>query len=84
MTSTSHDLNKVTLQTSLKRNSSNLSYISFLGMNSENLIVEFHVPYIFNMHIKFRLNQILFNIRSINLFFIYNFRLQKLEILTFL
>ena len=50
----------------------------------ENLIVEFHVPYIFNMHIKFRLNQILFNIRSINLFFIYNFRLQKLEILTFL
>ena len=48
----------------------------------ENLIVEFHVPYIFNTHIKFRLNQILFTIRSINLFFIYNFRLQKFEILT--
>ena len=46
----------------------------------ENLIVEFHVLYIFNTHIKFRLNHILFTIRSINLFFIYNFRLQKFEI----
>ena len=46
----------------------------------EYLIVEFHVPYIFNTHIKFRLNQILFTIRSKNLFFIYNFRLQKFEI----
>ena len=48
----------------------------------ENLIFEFHVPYIFKTHIKFCLNKILFTIRSINLFFIYNFRLQKFEILT--
>ena len=76
--------NKVSLQTSLERNSSNFSYISFLGMNFENLTVEFHVPYILNIHIKFHSNRILFTIWSINLFFIYNFRLQKLEIITFI
>ena len=69
--------NKVSLQTSLKRNSSNLLYISFLGENFENLTVEFHVPYVLNMHIKFRSNRILFVIWSINLFFIHNFRSQK-------
>ena len=82
MTSTSHDLSKVTLQTSLERNSSNLSYISFLDVNFENLTVEFYVPYVLNMHIIS--NRMLFTIRSINLFFIHNFRLQKLEILTFI
>ena len=34
-------------------------------------------------HIKFHANRMLFNFRSINLFFMYNFRLQKLKILTF-
>ena len=48
-------------------------------MNFKNLTVEFHVSYILNMHIKFCSNQMLFTIRSINLFFIYNFRSQKLE-----
>ena len=38
-------MNKVSLQTSLKRNPLNLSYISFSGVNFENLIVEFQVPY---------------------------------------
>ena len=54
-------MNKVSLQTSLERNSSNFSYIPFLGVNFENLNVEFHVPYVPNMHIKFRSNRILFD-----------------------
>ena len=54
-------MNKVSLQTSLERNSSNFSYIPFLGVNFENLTVEFHVPYVLNMHIKFRSNRILFD-----------------------
>ena len=53
-------MNKVSLQTSLKSIPSNLSYISFSGVNFENLIVEFQVPYILNMHIKFHSNRILF------------------------
>ena len=67
-------MNKVSLQTSLERNPSNLSYISFSGVNFENLIVKFHIPYVLNMHIKFRSNWILFTIRSINLFCIHNLR----------
>ena len=63
---------------------SNFSYISFLGVNFKNLTVEFHVPYVLNMHIKFCSNQILFIVWSINLFFIYNFRLQKLQIIIFI
>ena len=35
--------NKASLQTSLERNSSNFSYISFLGVNFENLTVRFHI-----------------------------------------
>ena len=34
----------------------------FLGVNFENLIVEFHITYVFNIHIKFRSNRILFTI----------------------
>ena len=41
--------NKVSLQTSLERNSLNFSYISFLGVNFENLTVEFHAPYVLNI-----------------------------------
>ena len=76
-------MNKVSLQTNLERNSLNFSNISFFGVQFENLTVEFHIPYVLNMHIKFFSNRILFTIRSINLFFIQNFRLQKFEILTF-
>ena len=52
------------------------SYISlfFFFVNFENLTIELHVPYVLNIHIKFRLNWILFIILSINLFFIHNFR----------
>ena len=67
----------------LEINFLNFSYL-FFGVNFENLTVEFHVFHALNMHIKFHSNQILFTILSINLFFIYNFRLQKLEIITFI
>ena len=68
---------------SLERNFTNFLYISFLCVNFENLTVEFHVPYVLNMYIKFHSNWILFIIRLINLFFIYNFRSKKFEISTF-
>ena len=48
----------------------------------ENLTVELHVLYILKTHVKFHANRILFTIRSKNLLYIYiyNFRLQQLEI----
>jgi len=49
----------------------------------ENITVGLYILYIFNTHIKFCANKMLFTIQFINLFFIYNFRLQKLEIYTF-
>ena len=39
-----------------------------------------HVLYVFNMHVKFHVNKILFSIQSMNLYFIDNFKLQKLKI----
>ena len=54
-----------------------LSKLTPLKKNSGAAIV-------LNMHIKFRSNRMLFIIRLINLFFIHNFRSQKLEILRFL
>ena len=46
----------------------------------ENLTIGLHVLYILNTNVKFLATWMLFAIRSINLFFIYNFILQKLEI----
>ena len=46
----------------------------------EKLTVKLHVLYIFNIFVKFRVNWTLFIIRFINLIFMHNFRLQKLEI----
>ena len=46
----------------------------------ENLTVKLHILYVLKTHVKFHTNRMLFIIRSINLFFMYNFRLQKLEI----
>ena len=60
-------MDKVSLQICLKRNFLNFSDIFFLGVNFENLTIEFYVPYVFNMSIKFCSNQ-LFTIRSTNLF----------------
>ena len=68
---------------SLERNHSNLSYISFSGVNFKNLSIKFHVLNVLNIHVKFHSIRMLFTIRSMNLLFIHNFRLQKLEILTF-
>ena len=50
-------------------------YIYIFIVNFKNLILI--------MYIKFYSNKMLFIIRSINFFFMHNFRLQKLEILTF-
>ena len=46
----------------------------------ENLSDELLILYVFNIHIKFRSNQMLIIIRSINVFFMHNLKLQKLEI----
>ena len=45
----------------------------------ENLTVRLHFLYILNTHIKFRVNQMLFIIQSLNLIFMHNFRLLILE-----
>ena len=42
-----------------------------------NLTIWLYVLYVINKHIKFCVNQMLFTIWSINLFFMYNFRLQN-------
>ena len=49
-------MNKVSLQTSLEENFLNFSYIYILSVNFENLTVEFHVPYVLNIHMKFGSN----------------------------
>ena len=48
-------------------------------MYFENLLVELYILYALNMQVKFRSNQMLFTIRFINLFFMHNLILQKLE-----
>ena len=58
---------------------SKLFYYGLLNVNFENQIIELHVFYVFNMHVKFHSNWMLFTIQSINSFFMHNFRLQKLE-----
>jgi len=45
----------------------------------ENVTIGLHVLYVFKMYVKFHSNQILFTLRSINLYFMPNLRLQKLE-----
>ena len=49
----------------------------------ENLTIELQVLYVLKTYAKFYVNQILFTIQSINLFFMYNFKLQKLKIKKF-
>ena len=49
--------NKVSLQISLERNSTNSSYIFILSVNFENLIVKLHVLIISLMLTKFQENQ---------------------------
>ena len=59
-------MNKVSLQISLKRDSINLSYISILSVNFENLTVRLHVLIIFFMHVKFQEDQRSIAISSTN------------------
>ena len=49
----------------------------------ENLTVVLHVFYTLNTHIKFCINKILFIIWFIRLYFMHNFKLQKLTIWKF-
>ena len=70
----------VSLQTSLEKNPSNFVNIFLLYVNFENLIFRFHSPYVLNIHVKFHSNRMLLTKQSINLFFIHNFILQRLEI----
>ena len=46
----------------------------------ENLIVRLYILYVINTYFKFHVNRMLFTIRSLNLLFILNLKLQKLEI----
>ena len=62
-----------------KENPSNSFYIFSLNMNFENLTVRLRVLCALNMRVKFRSNRMLFTIRSIKLFFIYNFLSQNLK-----
>ena len=50
-------VNKVFLQTSLEKNSTNFSYISILNVNFENLTIRLHILIIFFMLAKFQENQ---------------------------
>ena len=56
--------NKVSLQTSLKRNTSNSSYIYILNVNFKNLTVGLNVRIISFMLAKFQENQILIAMSS--------------------
>ena len=62
-------MNKISLQISLERNHSNFSYIFLMYVKFENLTTTLHIIYILFIHVKFHLNQMLFTIQSINLFY---------------
>ena len=51
-----------------------------MATHFENQTIELHVLYVLKKHVKFQANRMLFTIQSINLFFMYNLRLQNLEI----
>ena len=61
-------MDMISLQISLERNSSNSSYTFLLNAKFENLTIGLRFLYVYNMHVKFHSNQMLFTIRSINLF----------------
>ena len=50
-----------------------------MNLYFENFTVGLHILYVLNMHVSFHTNQMLFTIRSINSYFMYYFKLQKLE-----
>ena len=59
-------MSKASLRPSLERKFSNFSYISFLGVNFEYLIIEFHVSYVLNIHqISFKSDVIYYSINKL-------------------
>ena len=50
----------------------------------ENLTVKLYVLYTLNTYVKFCVNQILFTISSISLYFMHNFKLQILQFKQFI
>ena len=46
----------------------------------ENLTIRLYIFYVFNAHVKFWVNWVLFTIQFINLFFMPNFRQQPLNL----
>ena len=59
----------------------NVTLPNYFLQNSyfENLIVEFHVLYVLNIHTNFHVNWLLFTIQSINSFIIHYFKLKNFE-----
>ena len=60
----------------------NITPFNNLLLNSyfKNLIVGLFILYVLNIHVNFNSNKMLFIIQLINLFFMHNFRPQKLKI----
>ena len=72
-----YENDKIQLQTPTKK----LTKLYILKLNvTIGMLFFFYFFLILNMHVKFGSNRIIFTIRSINLFFIHNLRLYKLEI----
>ena len=71
---------KIQLQNQLQSQAINSLNKRNITAYFENLTVELHVLYALNTHVKFCVNRILFNISSIILYFMYNFKSQKLAI----
>ena len=73
----SHPIKKILSGVTL----SNVTPPNNLLLNSyfKNLTVGLHILYVFNMHANFYINQMLFIIRFINLYFMQYFKLQKFE-----
>ena len=73
-------LDQVQLQNWLQSQTTNSLNKRNITAYFENLTVELHVLCALNTHVKICVNQILFTILSIILYFMYNFKLQKLAI----
>ena len=69
------------IQVTLGVTLSNVTPLNNLLLNSnfENITVELHVLYVFNMHVNFYTNKILFTIQSINSYFMQYLNYKKLE-----
>ena len=55
-------------------------FIKILNLKFKNLIIKLYVLYRLNIHIKFNINKILFNIQSTNLFLFVIFYYKNLKL----